>query len=329
MVEEERREPVGGLDYPRTLPEFEEWFSSEAACVEYLERIRWSDGFRCPVCGGKSAWRTARGQSRCSTCQRQTSPTAGTILEGTRKPLRTWFLAMWYVTSQKHGVSALGLQRVLGLGSYQTAWAWLHKLRRAMVRPGRDRLHGEVEVDETYVGGAESNVVGRKTIKKSIVAIAVEVRGRGSGRVRMSRVQDVSAASLIPFVEAAVSSGTVVHTDGWSAYKGIAGRGYDHRPRNISASGDPAHVVMPRVHRVAALLDRWWLGTHQGAISPKHLDYYLDEYTFRFNRRRSHTPGMLFYRLLEQSVAVDPVAYRHLVGGKCRQDPKTPGDHKI
>lgn len=329
MVEEERREPVGGVDYPRTLPEFEAWFSSEAACVEYLERIRWPDGFRCPVCGGKSAWRTSRRQSRCSTCQRQTSPTAGTAFEGTRKPLRMWFLAMWYVTSQKHGVSALGLQRVLGLGSYQTAWAWLHKLRRAMVRPGRDRLHGEVEVDETYVGGAESNVVGRKTLKKSIVAIAVEVRGRGSGRVRMSRVQDVSAASLLPFVQAAVSPGAVVHTDGWSAYKGIAGRGYDHRPRNISASGDPAHVVMPRVHRVAALLDRWWLGTHQGAISPKHLDYYLDEYTFRFNRRRSHAPGMLFYRLLEQSVAVDPVAYRHLVGGKCRQDHKTAGDHKI
>jgi transposase-like protein len=329
MVEEERRDPVGGVDYPRTLPEFDEWFSSESACVEYLERIRWSDGFRCPVCGGKSAWRTARRQSRCSTCQRQTSPTAGTILEGTRKPLRTWFLAMWYVTSQKHGVSALGLQRVLGFGSYQTAWAWLHKLRRAMVRPGRDGLNGKVEVDETYVGGAESNVVGRKTLKKSIVAIAVEVRGRGSGRVRMSRVKDVSAASLVPFVEAAVSPGAVVHTDGWSAYKGIAERGYDHRSRNISASGDPAHIVMPRVHRVAALLDRWWLGTHQGAISPKHLDYYLDEYTFRFNRRRSHAPGMLFYRLLEQSVTVDPVAYSDVVGSKCRQEPKTPGDHKI
>jgi len=236
---------------------------------------------------------------------------------------------MWYVTGQKQGVSALGLQRVLGLGSYQTAWAWLHKLRRAMVRPGRDRLHGEVEVDETYLGGAESNVVGRRTLKKSIVAIAVEVRGRGSGRVRMSRVKDVSAASLVGFVATAVSPGAVVHTDGWSAYKGIAGRGYDHRPRNISASGDPAHVVMPRVHRVAALLDRWWLGTHQGAISPKHLDYYLDEYTFRFNRRRSHAPGMLFYRLLEQSLTVDPVSYRSLVGGQRQQGPKTPGDHNI
>lgn len=229
---------------------------------------------------------------------------------------------MWYVTSQKQGISALGLQRVLGFGSYQTAWAWLHKLRRAMVRPGRDRLNGEVEVDETYIGGAETNVVGRKTIKKSIVAIAVEIRGRGSGRVRMSRVNDVSAASLVPFVQAAVTPDAVVHTDGWSAYKRIAKHGYDHRPRSISASGDPAHILMPRVHRVAALLDRWWLGTHQGAIRSKHLDYYLDEYTFRFNRRRSRAPGMLFYRLLEQSVNVDPVPYNRLVGGKSRPDRK-------
>ena len=316
MVDEGQRHPVGGVDYPRTLQEFDEWFPSEAACVEYLQQVRWADGFRCPECRGELAWRTARGQFRCARCQRQTSPTAGTIFEGTRKPLRTWFLAMWYVTSQKHGVSALGLQRVLGLGSYQTAWAWLHKLRRAMVRPGRDRLNGEVEVDETYVGGVEADVAGRKTIKKSIVAIALEVRGRRSGRIRMRRVADVSAKSLLPFVQAAVCAGAVVHTDGWAGYNGLAGVGYDHRPRNISASGDPAHVVMPRVHRVAALVDRWWLGTHQGAISPKHLDYYLDGYTFRYNRRASRARGMLFYRLLQQAAQVDPVPYKRLVGGK-------------
>lgn len=200
MDEEGRRHPVGGGDYPRALQEFDGWFPSEAACLEYLQRIRWPEGFRCPRCGGPSAWRTARGQFRCVTCECQTSPTAGTIFEGTRKPLRTWFLAMWYVTSQKHG----GLQRVLGLGSYQTAWAWLHKLRRAMVRPGRDRLDGEVEGDETYVGGAETNVRGRKTIKKSIVGVAVEIRGRGSGRIRMSRVADVSGDSLSSFVTASV-----------------------------------------------------------------------------------------------------------------------------
>ena len=252
MVDEDRKHPVGGVDYPRTVQEFDEWFPSEAACVEYLHRVRWADGFLCPQCGGESAWRTARGQLRCAKCQCQTSPTAGTIFEGTRKPLRTWFLAMWYVTSQKHGVSALGLQRVLGLGSYQTAWAWLHKLRRAMVRRGRDRLNGEVEVDETYIGGVETNVVGPKTIKKSIVTIAVEIRGRGSGRIRMNRVADLSGESLLPFVQAAVCPGAVVHTDGWTGYNGIADLGYDHQSRNIAASGDPAHVVMPRVHRVGA-----------------------------------------------------------------------------
>jgi len=184
-----------------------------------------------------------------------------------------------------------------------------------MVRPGRDRLNGEVEVDETYVGGVETNVTGRQTITKSIVAIAVEIRGRGSGRVRMRRVEDVSGESLLPFVQTAASPGAVVHTDGWRGYVGLAALGYDHRPKNLSASGDPAHVAMPRVHRVCSLLDRWWLGTHQGAIRRKHLDYYLDEYAFRYNRRGSQVRGMLFYRLLQQAVRVDPVPYKRLVGG--------------
>jgi transposase-like protein len=314
------KHPVGGVDYPQTLQEFDDWFASEDACLTYLQRVRWPDGFRCPQCGGPTAWPTARGQFRCVTCQHQTSPTAGTIFQGTRKPLRTWFMAMWYLTSQKHGVSALGLQRVLGLGSYQTAWAWRHKLRRAMVRPGRDQLEGEVEVDETYLGGAETNVTGRQTLDKAIVAIAVEIRGRASGRIRMNRIPDVSGDSLSSFVKASVRPGSVIHSDGWPAYRGLGKCGYVHRPTSISAGVDPAHVVMPRVHRVASLVDRWWLGTHQGAISPKHLDYYLDEYTFRFNRRRSLARGLLFYRLLQQATQVDPAPYRHLVGGKDHPD---------
>lgn len=233
---------------------------------------------------------------------------------------------MWYATNQKHGVSALGLQRALGLGSYQTAWSWLHKLRRAMVRPGRDRLTGEVEVDETYIGGREARVIGRKATKKSIVAIAAEIRGRGIGRIRMSVVNDASSESLIPFLRATVCEGAVVRTDAWQGYSGLEGLGYDHRPKNIAASGDPAHIVMPRVHRVASLLDRWLLGTHQGAIRPKHLDYYLDEFTFRFNRRGSRARGLLFYRLLEQALQVDSVPYRRLVGGK---EKNKNGNHNI
>ena len=222
---------------------------------------------------------------------------------------------MWYVTNQKHGVSALGLQRILGLGSYQTAWAWLHKLRRAMVRPGRDLLGGAVEVDETYVGGRETGAVGRQTKTKSIVAIAAEVRGRGTGRIRMSRVEDVAARSLIPFVQTTVAPGATVRTDGWSAYSGLANQG-------VATGGNGsrlvviAHIVMPlRVHRVAALLDRWWLGIHHGAIDADHLDYYLDEFTFRFNRRRSQARGLLFFRLLPQAVQHEPVPYKGLVGG--------------
>ena len=243
--------PEGGVDYPRTLTEFDAWFVSETACAEFLGRVRWPEGFRCPSCCGTDAWPTARGQLRCNRCQRQTSVTAGTIFEGTRKPLRLWFQAMWYVTNQKHGVSALGLQRILGLGSYQTAWAWLHKLRRAMVRPGRDLLGGAVEVDETYVGGRETGVVGRQTKTKSIVAIAAEVRGRGTGRIRMSRVEDVAARSLIPFVQTTVAPGATVRTDGWSAYSGLANQGYDHQPRSISASG-----ASPGPHRHATSASR-------------------------------------------------------------------------
>lgn len=227
-----------------------------------------------------------------------------------------WFQAMWYVTSQKQGVSALGLQRVLGLGSYQTAWAWLHKLRRAMVRPERDRLAGEVEMDETYIGGEEVGVSGRETENKAIVLIAAEVDGPGVGRIRMSRAPDASAASIESFVQATVSVRSVVRTDGWKGYLGLKKLGYRHRPKNMSASRNPAHVVMPRVHRVAALFKRWWLGTHQGAISREHLDYYLEEFTFRFNRRRSRARGMLFFRLLQQALHVDPAPYKLLVGGK-------------
>jgi transposase-like protein len=315
-VGDDVRHPVGGIDYPRTLEEFDTWFSSEDQCRAYLVRLRWPDGFVCPACGATSGWVTARAGIRCTRCQRQTSATAGTVFSGTRKPLRTWFHAIWYVTNQKLGVSALGLQRVLGFGSYQTAWTWLHKLRRAMVRPGRDRLTGEVEIDETYVGGVEHGVVGRRVEKNALVAIAAEVRGRATGRVRMARVLDASAGSLLPFVQAAITKGSVIRTDGWRAYEGLGDLGYDHRPRNIAASGEPAHVVMPRVHLVASLLDRRWLGTHQGAIRPKHLDYYLDEFTFRFNRRRSRARGLLFYRLLQQAAMVEPVPYRDLVGGK-------------
>jgi transposase-like protein len=252
----------------------------------------------------------------------QTSPTAGTIFDGTRKPLRCWFQAIWYVTSQKFGGSAKGLQRVLGMGSYQTAWAWLHKLRRAMVRPGRDRLSGIIEVDETYVGGAEPGVDGRETETKSIVVVAAQEEGGRIGRIRLRRIPDASASSLLPFVSDSIEPGAIVRTDGWAGYNGLSAMGYTHQVMNITRSGLLAHQVLPHVHRIASLLKRWLLGTHQGAVSDQHVGYYLDEFTFRFNRRGSRSRGLLFYRLLQQAVGIEPVPYQQLVGGILRNTRK-------
>ena len=307
-------------DYPRNLLEFESRFATDEACREYLVQMRWPEGFVCSRCGSRTAWLTRRQRLVCGACRYQASVTAGTIFQDTRKPLRLWFRAMWYVTSQKNGTSAMGLQRVLGLGSYLTAWTWLHKLRRAMVRPGRDRLSGRIEVDETYIGGEEENVRGRETDGKVLVLIAAQEDGRGIGRVRMARVPDASALSLHGFIKNVIDPGSVVRTDGWKGYTGLEKLCCRHEVVILRGKGkDAALKMMPRVHRVAGLLKRWLLGTHQGAVTPEHLDYYLDEYTFRFNRRKSHSRGKLFYRLVQQGLQVVPSPYRAIVGGKARQ----------
>ena len=308
-----------GEDYPRTLRELEQRFADEASCREYLVGLRWPDGFRCPRCGGDRAWSTGRaGLWECAACSYQASVTAGTILQDTRTPLPLWFRAAWLVVSEKNGVSALGLQRQLGFGSYQTAWTWLHKLRRAMVRPGRDRLSGTVEVDETHIGGPELGLSGRSRIWKSMVAIAAEEDGNGIGRIRLAQIRDASAKSLEAFIQEAVEPGSAVHTDAWQGYAGVGKLGYEHLVTSLRQSLLQPHVVMPRVHRVASLLKRWLLGTHQGSASSEHLDYYLDEFTFRFNRRRSRSRGKLFYRLLQQAVQLEPAPYHSIVGGAGR-----------
>ena len=302
MVESPPPKPRPGVDYPRDLVEFTRFFPDDKACVAYLEGLRWAGGFVCPKGhAAAAAWRTGRGLSVCPTCRCQVSATAGTIFEGTRK-LRPWLMAAWEVTSQKYGASALGIQRVVGLGSYETAWAWLHKLRRVMVPPGRDLLRGDVEVDETYLGAEESGVMGRKKVKRAIIAVAVEMNGGRIGRIRLRHVEDVGAASLQGFIVDVVEPGSLLHTDGWRGYMTIGERGFRHRVTVTSTSSEPAHIPFPGVHRVASLLKRWCLGTHQGAISKEHLGYYLDEFTFRFNRRTSKARGLLFYRLVTQAV---------------------------
>lgn len=245
----------------------------------------------------------------CGGCRHQASVTAGTIFQDSHLPLTTWFRAMWYVTSQKNGASALGVQRVLGFGSYRTAWALLHKLRRAMVRPGRDRLHGSVEVDETYWGGEEEGVVGRLTEDKALIAVAAEEDGNGIGRIRLRRIADVSKVSLHGFIAESIEPGSTVRTDGLNAYLGLTGYVHDRLVQRHQPDGEH---LLPRVHRVVSLLKRWLLGTHQGAVGQDYLDYYLDEFTFRFNRRTSASRGKLFYRLAQQAVQISPVPFASL-----------------
>ena len=318
--------PVADRDCPTSYQAFVERFPDDAACGAYLEALRWPDGFLCPGCFGKGGWRAANGTIVCKTCRRRTSVTAGTIFHGTRQSLRTWFAAAWFVTSQPNGVAALTLCRSLELGSYKTAWAMLHKLRRAMVRPGRDRLSGVVEVDESDVGGVERGVDGRQTQGKAIVAIAVElVEPRRLGRVRMVPMRQVTQETLLTFVSEVVEVGSVVRTDGWSIYEPVSTLGYTHEAINVKASGSPAHVVLPGVHRVSSLVKRWLAGTLHYGVSFDHLAYYLDEFTFRFNRRNSRHRGLLFYRLLEQAVEIDPHPYRQLVGGTSETEPHISG----
>lgn len=307
-------------DFPTTLIEFQERFRDEAACLEYLAAIRWPNGFSCPACGHGDARKTLRGLFECRRCRRQVSVTAGTLFHDTRKPLKMWFEAMWHITNQKFGANALGLQRILGLGSYHTAWRWLHRLRRAMVRPGRDTLSDLVEVDETYIGGVQSGKRGRGAEGKALVVIGVEDKGnksktgKGIGRIRLQFVPDASAQNLCGFVQSNITPGSCVRTDGWTGYTTLGEKGYRH----IVVGARELTIA----HRVASLLQRWLLGTYQGAVKAHHLGYYLDEFTFRFNRRSSASRGKLFYRLVQQAVETAPVRGRQiLAAGRPADDP--------
>lgn len=307
---------VAGRDYPRTYREFAEMFPDEAACAAYLERLRWPGGFVCPACRTTAApWRQTRGRLVCVACRHQGSVTAGTIFEKTRTPLTTWFEAAWHVTTAKHGLSAKTLERTLGT-RYRVAWTMLQRFRVAMVRSERDRLSGNVEVDETLVGSIEHGGKRGRGTAKSVVVIAVEIlEPVGFGRLRMRHIPDTSGASLVAFVRDVVTPGSSVHTDGWRGYNNLPQYGYTRQQTVQSSSGDPAHVSMPGVHRIASLLKRWILSTHQGSVTPDHLQSYLEEFTFRFNRRASRSRGLVFRRLLEESVATSPVTEADITHG--------------
>lgn len=292
--------------------EFEQLFDSETKCRDYLAKLRWPEGFRCPKCQSRKYWLTKQCLYYCAACEYKSSVTSGTVFQDTSKPLQFWFRAIWHVTNQKHGISALGLQHALGLGSYHTAWGWLHKLRSAMVRPNRDRLSGTVEVDEAFIGGYRPGKRGRGAEGKVLVLVAVEIKGGKPGRIRLKRVPDASEDSLKTVTIEGVEPESIVHTDGWPSYNWLDQSGYTHRI--IRKRADVGDNLLPAVNLVVSLLKRWLLGTHQGAVKTSHLDYYLDEFTFRFNRRTSKSRGLLFYRLLQQSIEIAPVPVKDIAG---------------
>lgn len=309
-------------NYPKDFQDFLELFKDEESCRKYLFEIRWPDGFVCPKCKMSAKyWITARNTINCSNCGHQTSLTAGTIFQDTRKPLLLWFHIIWWVVAQKTGVSASNMMDFMGFGSYETVWTWLQKLRRAMVRPGRDKLTGTVEVDETFIGGIEvgTGKQGRGAETKTLVVIATECMGKQIGRVRFRCIDAATAKNLIPFIQDNVTPGSTIITDGWKGYTPLPLKkeseegGYIHEVKVIAGSGSQAHELLPHVHMVDSLIKRWLTGTHQGKVSPKYLPYYLDEFAFRFNRKLSTFRGKLFYRLIQQSVETEPVPYNDII----------------
>ena len=310
--------PVAGRHYPRSTGDLLAWFPTDEDCLDYLEWLRWPGGFVCPRCGHQGGWRLADGRYWCAGCDARSSVTAGTIFDRTRTPLTVWFMATWMFATQKDGVSASHVQRALEIGSYQTAWAMLHRLRSVLIRPGRERLSGVVEVDETFIGGEEPGLRGgRARGKKTLVGVAVELKQpKGYGRCRMAPLTDAGAVSLGAFLADHVEPGATVITDGWQGYRGIDGLGYVHDRRSQRAArrrGEDPAELLPAVHRIASLAKRWLLGTHQGSVDEAHLPSYLNEFVFRFNRRTSRSRGLVFYRVLELAVTHQPVRYRDLI----------------
>jgi hypothetical protein len=296
-------------EFPRTLMDLERRFSSDDACRRYLWGVRWLGGFVCPKCAGRTAWQATRGRWVCGDCRHQATVTAGTIFQDSHLPLTTWFRAMWHVTSQDDGVSALELQQVLGLSSYKTAWAMLHKLRRAMTpHRVRDQLRGVVEVQHTY-WGREEGVAGRLTDEKALIMVAAEVDGKGIGRIRLRHVSDLTRTTLHGFIAESIDLGSEVRTDSLKAYRRMKGYVHDRELQCRQSEGD----LLPRVDHVVWLLRRWLLGTHQGAIGRRYLDHYLNEFAFRFNRREFQHRGELFDRLIRQAVQVEPVPFDSLL----------------
>ncbi len=301
-------------DFPCSQFEFENRFNSEQACRDYLANMKWPNGFHCRNCGHQEYWISARGLYICTRCESPNSLTAGTVMHGTKKPLTYWFKAMWWFTTRKSGVNAINLKDLLGLGSYQTAWLWLHKLRRCTIREGRERLSGNVEVDEFVVGGQQPGKRGRGANGKTIVVAAVEKEDKKLGRIRLQVVPDYSGDVLKQCVTTNVLPGSTIISDGWKGYSFLDDSSYSHN-QVVAAHTAKKESVLPGVHLVASLVKRLILGTFQGRFDPKHLQSYLDEYVFRFNRRRSRNIGKKFMRIAEQVTSSTKTTYKQIKAG--------------
>lgn len=295
--------------------EFEKTFSSEENCIQYLIEVKWPSGYSCNKCLHTDYWVLSRKRLKCKSCNSIVTLTSKTFFDQSNKPLSLWFRAIWWMIAQKHGVSASGLQSILGIGSYKTAWIWLHKLRSLMVFPNREKLSGKIEVDETFVGGAAEGKRGRGSINKTLVVIAIEVLPKGTGRVRLGIVPNATGKSLLKFVRANIEPGSTIITDGWKGYAQLSRKNYSHIvQRHIVAVND--EEMLPNVHRIAALLKRWLLGTHQNYASQERLQKYLDEFTFRYNRRKSNSRGLLFHRIIEQAMIQEPILSKNVLKNK-------------
>lgn len=292
-------------DFPKNQTEFDMRFADEQACQAYLFQCRFPDGYRCAHCGHRAYWKSAQGLYICTRCEKQHSLTAGTIFHGTRKPLNAWFKAMWWFTTRKSGVNAVDLKELLGLGSYGTAWSWLQKLRSCTIRKDRKKLSGKVEADEFYLGGQHRGKRGRGAEHKCAVAIAVERKGKKLGRLRVQVIEDCSAGELAPFVQNNVEPGSAVSTDGWKGYSELKSFGYKHH-QILQYKTDDKESVLPGVHLVTSLIKRLLLGTFQNRFDKKYLQAYLDEYTFRFNRRATKHVGKRFFRMVQQAATSAP-----------------------
>lgn len=299
-------------DFPKNQVEFDRRFCDEQSCLEYLFQLRWPEGFICSRCGHKESWRSARGLYMCCRCEYQQSITAGTIFHGTRKPLTIWFKALWWFSTRKSGINAVCLQGLLGLGSYDTAWRWLQKLRTCTVFPDREKLSGSIEADEFYLGGEQGGKRGRGADHKCKVAVAIERKGRKLGRLRMQVISRCSADELTPFATGNITRGSCITTDGWKGYSGLEKAGYIHR-KVLQCQVDDKESVLPGVHLIASLFKRVVLGTFQGRFGGQYLQRLLDEYVFRFNRRTTKSVGKRFWRIIQQAAASPPITNRDLV----------------